>query len=184
MYLVLLTNDAKDAQNIWSKYHQHIDEGEQNEGDGSVAQPVERLGGEYHLHDGSTHLWKEIRNIRAEDSINKWYNNNILIYIYENKEWTYREQYNRNSQCDSSEDSHSHTQDQSVIWIDPTVGVQQFRLHVACGNVNSGFMLSFPSKHTFCYWAKLLWHTFTRRGSMDPISSPWILYDIVSTENS
>lgn len=30
------TNDAKDAQNIGSKYHQHIDEGQQNEGDADM----------------------------------------------------------------------------------------------------------------------------------------------------
>ncbi len=57
----VLTNDAKDAQNIWSKYHQHVDESEQNERDGDVTQPIERLGGEQHLLDGSAHLWKENR---------------------------------------------------------------------------------------------------------------------------
>lgn len=32
----ILTNDAKDAQNIRGKYHQHVDEGEQNESNADV----------------------------------------------------------------------------------------------------------------------------------------------------
>lgn len=48
---------------------------------------------------------------------------------------TYREQHNGDSQCDSSKDSHSHTQDQSVIRINSVVGVQQFRLHLVCRNI-------------------------------------------------
>lgn len=54
----VLTNNAKDSQNVGGKYHQHVDEGEENESNGSVAQPVERLGGEQHLLDGSTYLWR------------------------------------------------------------------------------------------------------------------------------
>lgn len=46
MFSALLTNDAEDAQNVRSEYHQHVDEGEQNERDGNVTQPAERLGGE------------------------------------------------------------------------------------------------------------------------------------------
>lgn len=42
----ILTDDAEDAQNVGSKYHQHVDEGEQNESNGYVTQPGERLGGE------------------------------------------------------------------------------------------------------------------------------------------
>ena len=55
----VLTNDAKDAQNVGSEYHQHVDEGEKNDSDGNVTQPVERLGGEQHLLDGSAYLQKE-----------------------------------------------------------------------------------------------------------------------------
>lgn len=46
MFSAVLTNDAEDAQNVGSKYHQQVDEGEQNESNGNVTQPVERLGGE------------------------------------------------------------------------------------------------------------------------------------------
>lgn len=46
MLTFIPTDDAEDAQNVWGKYHQQVDEGEQNDGDGSVTQPVERLGGE------------------------------------------------------------------------------------------------------------------------------------------
>lgn len=52
-----LTNDAEDAQNIRSKYHQHVDEGEQDDSDGDVSQPVESLGGEQHVLNGSSDLW-------------------------------------------------------------------------------------------------------------------------------
>ena len=57
----ILTNEAEDAQNVWGKYHQHVDDGEQTDSDGSVTQPVESLGGEHHLLDGSTHLRAEER---------------------------------------------------------------------------------------------------------------------------
>ncbi len=49
------TNDAEDAQNIWSKYHQHVDESEQNERNGDLTQPAERPGGGQRLLDGCTY---------------------------------------------------------------------------------------------------------------------------------
>lgn len=55
----VLTNDAEDAQDVRSKYHQHVDEGEQNESNGNVTQPVERLVGEQHQLDGSSYLWTD-----------------------------------------------------------------------------------------------------------------------------
>lgn len=51
-----LTNDAEDAQNVWSKYHQHVDDGEQNESNADVTQPAEGLFGERHVLDRSTYL--------------------------------------------------------------------------------------------------------------------------------
>ena len=37
IFSALLTNDAKDAQNIRSKYDQQVDDGEQNESDAHVS---------------------------------------------------------------------------------------------------------------------------------------------------
>lgn len=52
------TNDPKDAQDVGSKDDQHVDESEQNEGNGDVTGPVEGLVGKYHLLDCSSHLSK------------------------------------------------------------------------------------------------------------------------------
>lgn len=46
MFSVVLTNEAEDAQNVGSEYHQQVDDGEQNDSNGNVTQPVESLGGE------------------------------------------------------------------------------------------------------------------------------------------
>lgn len=51
-----LTNDAKDAQDVGSEDDQHIDEGQENDSDGDVSDPVEGLIREYHLLNGSSHL--------------------------------------------------------------------------------------------------------------------------------
>lgn len=51
-----LTDDAEDAQDVGCKNHQHVDDGEQDDGDGGVTQPAEGLGGEQHLLDGAAHL--------------------------------------------------------------------------------------------------------------------------------
>ncbi len=53
-----LTNDAKDAQDVRREDDQHIDEGQENDGDGDVSDPVEGLVREYHLLNGSSHLWE------------------------------------------------------------------------------------------------------------------------------
>lgn len=53
---LVLTNDAEDSQNVGSENHQHVDEAEQDDSDGDVAQPVEGFGGEQHLLEGSPHL--------------------------------------------------------------------------------------------------------------------------------
>lgn len=51
-----LTNDAKDAQDVGSEDHQHVDKGQQNDGDGDVSDPAEGLIRKYHLLNGSPHL--------------------------------------------------------------------------------------------------------------------------------
>lgn len=132
MFSAVLTDDAKDAQNVRGKYHQHVDEGEQNESNGSVTQPVERLGGEYHLLDGSTYLWTDTDTGLSKELIPQYHSNWALQGT--NQQQTYREQYNRDGQGHSCEDSHSHTQDQSVIRVNPTVSVQQFRLYIVYRN--------------------------------------------------
>lgn len=50
------TNDPKDAQDVGGKDDQQVDEREQNEGNGDVTGPVERLVGKHHLLDRSPHL--------------------------------------------------------------------------------------------------------------------------------
>lgn len=60
MFRETLTNDAEDAKNVGGKYDQHVDDGEQNQGDGKVTQPAERLCGERHLLDGPAHLSTEV----------------------------------------------------------------------------------------------------------------------------
>ena len=52
----LLTDDAEDAQDVGGEDDQQVDEGEEHHCDGGVPQPVEGLGGEQHLLDGSPHL--------------------------------------------------------------------------------------------------------------------------------
>lgn len=52
----VLTDDAEDSQDVGSEYHQYVDEAEQDDSDGDVAQPAEGFGGEQHLLDGSPHL--------------------------------------------------------------------------------------------------------------------------------
>lgn len=129
LYIAVLTNDAEDAQNVGSKDHQYVDDGEQNDSNGNVTQPVERLCGKDHMLDGSTDLWTET---------GRWFNEDIIPqhHIYcethgTNQQQTYREQHNRDSQRHGREDGDSHTQDQSVERINPAVCVQQFRLHIA-----------------------------------------------------
>ena len=128
----VLTNDAKDAQNVGSEYHQHVDEGEKNDSDGNVTQPVERLGGEQHLLDGSAYLQKETEGGGFSDNTD----NTTIRYLASggDQPQTYREQHNRDGQRHSSEDGYTHTQDQSVIWVDPAVSVQQLRLHIVYRN--------------------------------------------------
>lgn len=55
-----LTNDAKDAQDVGSEDDQHIDEGQENNGDGNVSDPVEGFIREHHLLNGSSHLWEKV----------------------------------------------------------------------------------------------------------------------------
>lgn len=55
----LLTNDSKDAQYVGSKDDQEVDENEQNESNGDVARPVERLIRKRHLLDRSPYLKKK-----------------------------------------------------------------------------------------------------------------------------
>lgn len=55
----LLTNDSKDAQYVGSKDDQEVDEKEQNESNGDVARPVERLIRKRHLLDRSPYLKKK-----------------------------------------------------------------------------------------------------------------------------
>lgn len=132
MFSAVLTNDAKDSQDVGSKYHQHVDDGEQNDCNGNMTQPVERLGGECHLLDGSAYLWIDTDGGVDEEII-------LQYHIHSasqgrNQQQTYREQHNRDSQRHSRKDGHSHTQDQSVVRINPVVSVQQFRLHIVYRN--------------------------------------------------
>lgn len=46
---------------------------------------------------------------------------------------THWEQNDGNSQCNGGEDSQTHTEDESVIGVDPAVCVQQLGLNVSCG---------------------------------------------------
>lgn len=45
---------------------------------------------------------------------------------------TYWEQNDGNSQCNGGEDSQTHTEDESVVGVDPAVCVQELRLNVSC----------------------------------------------------
>lgn len=67
-----LTNDAKDAQDVWGEDNKHVDEGQQDEGDPNMAKPAEGFIREDHLLDGPSHLsikekkesgWKLLRFI-------------------------------------------------------------------------------------------------------------------------
>lgn len=59
----------------------------------------------------------------------------MSIWSVETKDPTYREQHNGHGQRHSGEDSHSDTQDQSVIGIDAVVRMQQLRLHLSCMDI-------------------------------------------------
>lgn len=50
------TNQAKDAENGGGKDHEEVDEGQQDHGNGDVADPAEVFPLEQHLLDGPTHL--------------------------------------------------------------------------------------------------------------------------------
>lgn len=89
------TNDSKDAQYVGSKDDQEVDEKEQNESNGDVARPVERLIRKRHLLDRSP----------------------------------YRKEHNWHSERDSSEHSHTHTQNQSVVRVNAAVCVEQLCFH-------------------------------------------------------
>lgn len=131
----VLTNDAKDAQNVGSKYHQHVDESKQNESDGDVTQPVERLGGEQHLHDGFSDLWTDGDVGFSMEIIPQHHFHGAVQETDQHQ--TYREQHNRDGQRYSCEDGQSHTQDQSVIRVNPAVSVQEFWLHLVCRNTKN-----------------------------------------------
>lgn len=51
-----LTNDAKDAQDVWGKDDKHVDESQENDGYGNVSDPVEGLIRKHHLLNGSPYL--------------------------------------------------------------------------------------------------------------------------------
>lgn len=68
---------------------------------------------------------------------------------------THREQHDRDGQCYSCEDGHSHTQDQSVIRVDPAVSVQQFRLHIAYRDIKKKYLINKVfslSSNAFSHW--------------------------------
>lgn len=46
---------------------------------------------------------------------------------------THWEQNDGNSQCNGGEDSQTHTEDESVIGVDPAVCVQELGLNISCG---------------------------------------------------
>lgn len=66
---MILTNDPKDAEDVGGEDNQQVDDGEQTSGDGNVPWPPERLVGEEHLLDGSTHLRGEPQ--RSHDLTNQ-----------------------------------------------------------------------------------------------------------------
>lgn len=91
-----------------------------------MTQPAESLGGEQHLLDGSAHLCTHKMRLAT-----------LLcckVASKRKKVETYGEQHDGDGECDGGEDSHTHTQDQSVVRINAAVSVKQFWLHVACRN--------------------------------------------------
>lgn len=57
LWLFKHTNDPKDAQDVWGKDDQQVDECEQSDSYGDVAWPVEGLVGKHHLLDCSPYLF-------------------------------------------------------------------------------------------------------------------------------
>lgn len=51
-----LTDNSEDAEDVRCKDDEHVDEGEEDDGDDDVADPVECLVGEDHLLNGPAHL--------------------------------------------------------------------------------------------------------------------------------
>lgn len=51
-----LTYDPEDAEDVGSEDDEQVDGGEEQDGDGDVSRPPERLVGEEELLDGSPHL--------------------------------------------------------------------------------------------------------------------------------
>ena len=56
MFSGRLTNDAKDAKDVWGEDNKHVDEGEEDDSNGDMTEPVEGLIGKEHLLDGPAHL--------------------------------------------------------------------------------------------------------------------------------
>lgn len=127
----VLTDDAEDTQDVGRKYHQHVDDAEQDESDGDVAQPVEGFGGKQHLLEGSPHLQAHTgpnQGTLSESFLSRRRPETNLAQ-------THREEHDGDGQRHGGEDGHSHAQDQGVIRVDPAVGVQQLRLHFVWINI-------------------------------------------------
>lgn len=120
------TNDAKDAQNVGSKNHQHVDKGEQSEGNGNVTQPVESLGGKQHLQDGPAYLRGQTKSSVKGIGIQ------YCFFGGGDRRRTYRKEHDGDSQRHGCEDGDSHAQDQRIIRVNPAVSVQKFWLHAVC----------------------------------------------------
>lgn len=86
-----------------------------------------------------------------------------------NQQHTYREQHDGDGQCYSCEDGHSHTQDQSVIRVNPAVSVQQLRLHIVYRNIKKDSLLikfSHVKIHSVIMPSSTATHIVTTRGSL------------------